>query len=211
MAILTPDLDLLRATVQTQPWGMLYFDKGLANDVTGAVNSRRLSPPRWSTGLQMHNALRRDLMGRWEALLSALDGQINQLALHDIKYPAPAGTLAGTLTLASPVAVGATSMVINASAGQVGATLLPGDRLGIGALQATQVVIVNALCTVDGSNQITVPFRQAARQAHAAAAAVTWNRPVALFRLKAGEWGFERRPGALDGGLGLDLIESWDA
>lgn len=209
MAIIIPNLALLRATVNVQAVGSNYFDRSLVNDVTGAIKSRRLSPPRWPATLQTHDGFDRATAAAWETLLLRLDGQVNQLALHDIKYPAPRGTVRGTLTLASTLAIGATSMTINVSAGQVGRTLLTGDRLGFGSLQTTQMVVVTADAVVSAGNQITVQFMHAARGPHSIGAAITWDKPVALFRQTQPSYSFERRPG-LNSGVSIPFLEAWD-
>ena len=74
-----------------------------------------------------------------------------------------------------------------------------------------QVVPVMADITLNGSGAGTVQIGVATRWAQTNGSAVVWDKPTALFRpASATAFGLERRVG-LDGGLGLDMVESWDA
>jgi len=126
----------------------------------------------------------RDQARTIETLIESLDGFANQLALWNVECPAPKGTMRGTMTLSSSAAQGATTLVITAGSGQASTTLLAGDLLGLGSGTTQQVVRVTANATANGSGVITVTIGTPLRNAFSSSAAVTWDKPKALFRQK---------------------------
>lgn len=143
----------------------------------------------------------------FEQFLEALAGKRNQVAIHHQIYPQPLGTMRGTLTLSSDAADGATSLVITGGAGQSGKTLLRGDLLGLGTGLTQQVVRVSADATANGSGVITVTLNTALRNAFSSGAAVTWDRPKALFRQSENNSGIEYTSVRYGQPWALDLIE----
>lgn len=140
------------------------------------------------------------------ALLMQLRGKTNQLAVHNYGRPAPLGTMRGTMTLNSSAAQGATTLSIIA-AGETSKTLLQGDLLGLGTGTTKQVVMVVADATSDGTGLISVTIEPALRNTHNSGAAVTWDKPTALFRCREAPAKWEHRPAGIVGGIALDLIE----
>jgi hypothetical protein len=142
--------------------------------------------------------------GAFQAVIMQLRGRTNQLALWNMGRPVPLGTMRGSMTLGA-TSQGATSLVISAT-GQVGATLVAGDYLGVGSGLTQQVVMVTAAATSDGSGNITVTVEPPLRNAFTAGAAVTWNYRCALFRRKSStaQWDYEPK---IVSGLMLDLLE----
>lgn len=134
-------------------------------DITGAIEARL-------TGISI------------QTFLESLNGFGNQLSLWNIGQTAPAGTMRGTMTLSADAAQGATSLVIDAGVGQAAKTLLAGDLVGLGSGLTQQVLRVSADATANGSGVITVIIGTALRNAFSAGAAVTWDKPAALFRVK---------------------------
>jgi hypothetical protein len=133
-------------------------------------------------------------------------GRTNQLAAWDVGRPRPLGTLRGNLTLKYAVAQGETVLMLNAGAGQAGATLLPGDLIGIGSGLTQQVVMATTSTVVNGAGEIGVLIEPPLRNAFPAGAAVVWDKPKALFRSQSSKtgWEYER---ALVAGATLDLLE----
>lgn len=209
MSIITLPGALYRL-VNMQSWQQVRYDSALSNPLTGALQTVRLSPPRWLTAIGTHDAFKRHHTAIFESLQLALDGQINQLAVHDIKYPYPRGTARGAMVLASAVSGGDVGMTINAGVSEAGKTLLQGDALQIGAGGTRQVVRLLADAMVSGTGIINVSFAPFARWPQTNGGAVLWDKPTALFRSTTQQTTGERRP-HFDGGFSLDLIESWDA
>lgn len=134
-----------------------------------------------------------------EAFLFSLRGMVNTTALWHFARTAPRGTLRGTPTIHTDAAAGAASIVVQASAGE---TLKAGDMLGAGGL----LLMVSEDCTANGSGVITVPLANRLRTALAAAAAVTWDKPTAPFRL-VGTSGVRYQPGTTDA-VSLEFVEA---
>lgn len=145
-----------------------------------------------------------------EAFLESFEGYKNQLELWYLTRPVPLGTMRGTMVLNADAAQGATSLVISAGSGQAGTTLLRGDLLGLGSGLTQQVVKVMGDDTADGSGVITVQIGTPLRNAFASGAAVTWNKPKALFRQKTLNEGIEYQA-VIGQPWTLSLIEDWRA
>lgn len=149
-------------------------------------------------------------MGPWKAFLMKLRGKTNQFEVWDVKRPAPLGTMRGTMTLNAEAAQGATTLAIVAS-GENAKTLVEGDLLGLGSGTTQQVVMVTADATSNGSGVISVSVEPPLRNTHAAAAAVTWDKPKALFRATQSRFGWEYTGGSMVKMDVLNLIEDWRA
>lgn len=168
-----------------------------------------LMGPQWTVSLEPPT-LREADSGAWKSLLMRLRGRTNQLALWDFARPAPRGTMRGTMTLNAGAAQGATSLAIVA-AGEAGKTLVEGDLLGLGSGATQQVVMVVADATANGSGVIAVTIEPPLRNAFSGGAAVTWDKPKALFRRSTSASNWDYAPGLLATGFGIALIEDWRA
>lgn len=166
-----------------------------------------VSGPLWAATLQSP-AMKESTSGAWKAFLLSLKGRINQLALWDLSRPAPRGTMRGTMTLNTAAAQGAETLSIIAAT-EAAKTLLAGDLLGLGSGITQQVVMVTADATADGSGIISVNTQPALRNAHLIAAAVTWDKPKALFRVAQSKAEWEVGLGLAVPGFSLDLLEDW--
>jgi hypothetical protein len=160
------------------------------------------SAPLWSTTIT--SSLKRPEL--WQALAMQLRGRTNQVALWNFGRPAPKGTMRGTMT-AGATAQGATTMTVTAT-GQGSKTLLAGDYLGVGSGLTQQVVMLTADATANASGVITVNFEPALRNALSAGAAVTWDRPKALFRRTESKAGWEYEPGTVKP-MSFTFLEDW--
>jgi len=159
--------------------------------------------PVWSTTIT--SSLKRPEL--WQVLMMQLRGRSNQLALWNHGRPVPRGTMRGTMT-ATAAAQGATAMTVTAS-GQGGRTLLAGDYLGVGSGLTQQVVMLTADAVANGSGVIAVSFEPPLRNALAAGAVITWDRPKALFRRTDSKAAWEHSPGGIVKPMTLSLIEDW--
>jgi hypothetical protein len=118
--------------------------------------------------------------------LRKLNGKEHRVALWDMRkfgaagaHGYPAGTIATSgLTLSASAAQFAASISI-AGCG-AGATLAPGDMIGVGG----QLIENPATATANGSGVMTVLVPQRLRAAASSGAAVTVAQPTALFVLK---------------------------
>ncbi|RYF82066.1 MAG: hypothetical protein EOO29_08360 [Comamonadaceae bacterium] len=192
--------------------GMVYFDLGHANPDTGATQVAVLGPPRRSCAIVSNEREEDpDMIGRWRALVHALRGRVNRLAVYDALHPEPRGTARGAWT-AVAAAAGANAITINAGAGQNGRTLLQGDWIGVqqestGA--GRQLLHVQADAVVAGG-QMTVQVEPALRLSLPAGSAIVWDRPTCLMRRTGAETKWTGTPGDFEGGYSLDMLESWE-
>lgn len=210
MAVITLPVALL-GMLNAQGWGITYQDTILANSVSGGHMARRTSPPRWTTTWQTHDGLTQRAAGQLDSFLLSLDGMINQVAMYDVKYRQPLGTMRGSMVLDAALDVGDTTIVINTDSGQAGRTLLAGDRLQLGSGDERQVIVVHADAVANGSGQITITTSLAVRWAQTSGAAVVWDKPSALFRNVAGNQPLSSRsPGMLNPGVAVEFVESWE-
>lgn len=189
--------------VAKMTWGQRRNDV-VSRSIFGA-QGQELSAPLWEVRIEA--AMRNDnAQGPWKALMMQLRGQTNQLSLYDVARQAPIGTMRGTMTLNAAALAGATSLSITAGGGQAGKTLKQGDLLGFGSGATTQVVMVVADATADGSGIIAVTIEPAVRNALLISAAITWDKPPVLFRRNTSKasWDYSE---TFATGMFLDLIE----
>ncbi len=166
-----------------------------------------VSTPLWA--VELTGPARKDSQaGPWKALLMKLRGKTNQFEVWDVARPAPLGTMRGTMTLNAAAIQGATSLSIIA-AGENAKTLIEGDLLGLGSGVTQQVVMVTADAASDGTGVIAVNIEPPLRNAFSGGAAITWDKPKALFRAAQSRFGWQYRGGNMVEVTMLDLIEDW--
>ncbi len=197
-------------------WGIQSFDLTSTNPDTGSSQVAVLGPTRRTCAI-VSNEREEDpeVIAHWRALQHALNGQVNRLAVWDFGNPEPRGTARGEWRAAVRAPAGASSMLVDVSAGQNGRTLLIGDWIGVGQDSegpGRQLLHVQASTSV-AANQMLIEFAPALRLSVAAGAAVVWDRPSCLMRRMSSEASWKATPGAwspFEGGHSLDLGESWE-
>lgn len=191
--------------------GQRRFDIKEASDTTGAVKERMRAPPRWNVKMSPPGTgMSYDQAELWKGMLLQLEGGVNHLAIHDVSQTLPRGTMRGSPATSGTIAAGATSFVIDAGAGQSGATLRIGDWLQVGTGLGSQLVMVVAPVTLNGSGVGTVNIMPAFRTGYAGGTAVVYDKPVAHYKLATDmpEWAYQ--PGAfLVTGFNLEFMEQW--
>lgn len=207
MSIVTLSLDL---PVQRQDFGLQTFDLTFANGDSGAMQVATLGPARRTCTLVSEDRIPvvRE-SAAWRALVHALRGQVNQLAVSDLLHPAPRGTARG-VWIAQAAPAGASTLTINLGPAQGGKTLLQGDWIGVNQTALhRQLLHVQADAQANAAGLITVQFEPVLRVAVAAGSAVVWDRPTCLMRRTGQQttWSSEQRT---QGGFSLDLLESWE-
>jgi len=186
-----------------------------------------ISPPCWMVTVEATPMNEAD-SGAWKAFVMQTRGKTNQVSIHDLNRPAPLGTLRGTVTLLNSVSQGATTMTINGGYDAAGKTLVAGDLLGLGTGTTQQLVMVTAdassssetrsmfldfannLYSAGTVGDITITFEPALRNAFTAGAAITWDKPTALFRRKDSQVAWEYSD-CLTSGFSMQFIEDWRA
>lgn len=213
MAIIT-----LPTNLQIGPecaWGLQHYAMVASSEATGTEQVRLMSPSRWVATLQPPQFLRISTgeLAEWQALAARLHGRVNVLATHNWVQPAPRGTMRGTLTLAAAAAAGATSIQVTGGSGQAGTTWLAGDLGQVGTgLGSSQLVMVTAPATANGSGTVTLSIEPPLRDAYPLGTAFTWDKPLAYFRGRAQSNVWRYSNGGLSaGGIVIDLLETWTA
>ena len=189
-------------------------DEGVRHDVeltlarNGSIYTSSLPGMRWVGTLQFpaesvsHLIYRRQL----EALLFRLRGGANRLLLWNLLTPAPLGTLRGTPTFSATVAQGATTATLAGCT--PGATLLRGDRLGLGAGGQRVMIVQDAVA--DGSGNMPITFEGFARVAVSSGALAVWDKPKTRFYASVPELYFPATATTLPA-ISVPLIEDWQA
>lgn len=207
MAIITPSTLIAFGRFA---FGQHRSDLAEASETTGAVSTRLLGPPRWKLAVASNRQLSDVQLAIWQPMLLKLRGNVNHLALWDVVHPVPLGTMRGTMTVSGTPAAGATTVTITAGGGQAGTTLKANDWLQFGSGLTSQLVNLTADATADGSGIITVTFEPPLRLALSNGSAVTWDHPVANYKMVNSSFLLEYDPGYLTkGSVALDLLEQW--
>jgi hypothetical protein len=137
-----------------------------------------------------------------EAFIMRLRGRENRVRLWDIKAPRPAGNINWLgITVAAAVPAFSYSMQLQG----VGAlkTIKAGDWFAT----ATQLHRVVEDATADAGGTVAINFEHATRAAVAAGAAITLDKPAALYTLAASQIEFPRVPGLAAAPFSLEFIE----
>lgn len=194
----------LNLKIGTFAWDVLTFEQEEMSDANGESASRITSPPRWMASITSNEDMDLDEASRWEAMILSLRGD-NVLAVYDIVRYNPRGTMRGTPTLTSTLAVGATSATLSSASG----TLKQGDWLQIGTGLGTSQLIKVAADAEAAAGSITFSFNNPIRKSIAAAATIVWDRPVAYFRnrSKRSSLGSYSNETLGQGGFTLELVE----
>ena len=191
-------------------FGQQDYSLTFANPDTGAQQSRILAPARWTCTMTLNLSVGQSQAALWRTMIMQLRGKTNQLAVYDIKNPAPAGTARGTMILNSgtgALAVGGTTLII--AGATASGTLKQGDWLGVGSGATRQLFSVQADAVADGSGNITVTVEPPSRYAQLAGASVTWDKPTCLMRRVDSGVSWSANSWA-EGNISLNLIESWE-
>jgi hypothetical protein len=170
------------------------------SQVSGGEESRSLAPAKWLVNITM--PVKKDNR-EFVAFTMKLRGGVNYFSVYDFTRPVPKGTMRGTMTLDASASLGASSLSITAGVGQANTTLKAGDWLKAGS----QLFMVVDNATANGSGVITVNIEPPVRTALSGGAAVTWDKPTTVYRMKSSEAGFDVLNVGYVGGMTLDATE----
>jgi hypothetical protein len=136
-----------------------------------------------------------------EAYFASLRGMVNTILLFNQHRPAPLGTLRGLPALTVAAVQGANQLVMSAV---TGATLLPGDFLGLSG----RLYQVQSACTAV-AGVITVPLVNRVRGLSVVGTQVVWDKPsIAMRRTSGGAVTYS--PGMVEVSP-IDLVEAISA
>ena len=170
-----------------------------ASPWTGSYSVVDLMGERWRMTVTLPPRLRRD-SGALEGFFNRLRG-VHLLTAWHFGRPTPSGTIAGSPVLSTGVAQGLQSLPITTTAF---ATVKAGDMLGV----AGQLFQVAADATASAGGALTALTVNRARAALSGAAAVTWSKPTATFRLANPAVPVQHLPSLVEG-VEIELIETW--
>lgn len=209
MSIIDWPLDL---PVRSQDFGVDHFDLDFTNNDTGSGQVAILGPRRMTCAMTSEDAVPLERAARWRALIFALGGRVNQVAIWDVLHPVPRGTVRGVLTAAQPASAGSTTLYIHAGQAQAGKTLLQGDWIGVHQASSDvsrQLLHVQASTVVDSQGLVTVQIGVPLRVALPASSPIAWERPTCLMRQTTtnNKWTSQR---AGQSGFSMDLRERWE-
>lgn len=187
--------------VSAMTWRLQPMTRVTTSPYSGAQQVVDLIGDRWAVDVRLSPMTLAEAAER-EATLGRLRGMLGTVTLWHLLRPEPRGTMRGTPVLASAAARGAQTLAITTTAS---ATLLAGDMIGIGG----ELLMVAAPATAGGTGAMTVTLTGRLRGAHAAAAAIVWDRPRATFRVQA-QAGIGTSYGpAIGEAVDLELLETW--
>lgn len=195
--------DTRAAQPRTMQWRVVDdLQRMSESPLSGFTQTVSMPGARWGWMMEFgdHSSAYRDQV---EAFLLRLSGREHRVALWDIKRRAPRGTcnLSG-VTLGAAAAQFAT--VLSLAGCGSGKTLLAGDWVGLAGGQLVRVV---ADATADGAGAMAVEIRHMLRTALGSGAAVTLDRPTALYVLTESGISLPRGAGRTEPGFAIDLVE----
>ena len=190
-----------------QTFGVKDYGVTFSNEESGASQVVVHGPSRLTCSIRSNELLDDEQAALWSSLVFALEGQVNYLAVYNVRKPVPRGTLRGVPTLHAAAVAGTSTLEIATS--QPGSTLLRGDWVGLaqsGTNRQLLHVQADAVANAGGVMAVTVAPRL--RGAHVSGATVVVDKPTCLMRRSSAEsqW---TASGAVEGGYSLDLIEHW--
>lgn len=184
---------------QAFEFGLRFNTMVHTSPLTGYIQTVGLTGARWTaqityTGQTPANA------ATIEAFIVSLKGQQNRLTLHNLARPTVNGTGNGTPLVNGASQVGEGIITDGWASSQT--VLKAGDMIGIG----TELKMVTADVTTNGSGQATISFEPAIRTSPADNSAIDITAPTALFMLTENEIR-SRRSQALYEPLTIELVE----
>jgi hypothetical protein len=151
-------------------WGNIKAGIQHRSPFNGTVESVEFPGERWRASLTF-NLGTPDLAAQAEAFFARVAGGSERVRLRHFLRPAPLGSMRGAPTLNASAARGDLQLLINTTG-----TLKAGDFFKVGG----QLFQCFADCS-PSAGVLTVPLVQRVRAALGAGAAVSWDRPTALF------------------------------
>lgn len=174
-------------------------DREFQSAFSGAVQTTSVPGVRWGVSITFgpgKNSERPAL----EAFLAKARRE-HRIALWNLKRPVPNGTInLSGVALQAAAGQFASSVVLTGCG--AGKTLKAGDMLGL----PNQLLMVADEAIADGAGAMTVNLTHPLRYAQSAGAAVTLNKPSALFIQKSGVPSFPAMEGYYPG-FTLELVE----
>lgn len=160
---------------------------------------------RWTAQVTIRRARTFAERAKVEATIDRWADPLNRVVLPHLAHLTPYGTMRGAPVLAGAHAQGTRTLNITCDAGS---TVDAGTMLGVTttASYPIQVVRVAVGGTANGSGALSLTSGQPLRAAANSGAAVVWDMPSALFRLRSWEMRASFIPGEMEQ-IVLDFVE----
>ncbi len=159
-------------------WGQSHNGRAASSSLNGAIQTTSLPGARWGLTVnfpQQSYAERAQV----EAFFTRLSGMEHRASIYDLSRPQRRGTCALTGVTASAAAQFAMGLTLNGCGAST--TLLAGDWLSVPTANGAQLLQAVVDAAANGSGVMTIETRPSLRGAVAAGAAVTLDKPSALF------------------------------
>lgn len=175
--------------------------------LNGGIQTQGMPGKRWSVSIVLPATTNPKTRARVEAFIDGLNGQEVRVKIWNFTRVgltgrgSPMGTInTSGLQVNANTAQFATSLPVKGAGASK--TLEPGDMLKVGS----QLIMVPALITADGSGVISVPVTGGLRAAAVANQSVTVVKPYAEFVLADPNWRSTYNPGVAPE-FGVDFVE----
>lgn len=176
-------------------WGLRANTQSFTSPLNGETETLELPGARWMCRLTMppfKGTLALNDQGIMAAYIMKLRGQANRAALYNFKRSTPLGTINTTgVTVNGAVSAGATAVTF-AGAGNA-KTLQTGDFFSVAG--ELKMVVDGPYTSTSGGAMSNVAFEPPVRVAWSNGAAVTLDKPTALFILESSEAGWRSSVG----------------
>jgi hypothetical protein len=168
-------------------FGIVWNTQVFSSPLTQSVHTIEIPGARWKVQFRLSDFEEADT-ALVQTFLMQLRGRVNNAALYNFARRNPRGTIAGTPLVAGASQTGAT---LNIDGCTVGTTLLKGDFFSVNS----ELKMVVADATANGSGEMAVTFEPPLRASPADNAALTTAQPTALFMLESDEQMWVTKPG----------------
>lgn len=186
-------------------WYQSHNVRSATSVLSRAVQTTSLPGMTWGVALDFP-AQTYDERAQLEGFLSRLSGGEHRLALWDVARPLRRGTcnLAGVTVSQAAVQFAGALMLSGCGAST---TMLAGSRLAVATSTGAQLMQVCADAIANASGVMVVEVRDKLRGAVTAGAAVTLDKPTALFVLAEPRFGVPRGGANLAPAFSVELVE----
>lgn len=172
-------------------FGVIWNTQVFSSPLTQSVQTIEIVGARWQASFSLSDREEADTV-LIQAHLMKLRGRANRSLIYNFARPTPRGTIAGTPLVNGASQTGAALAIDGCT---VGTTLLAGDFIGVAVGSGTELKMVTADATANGSGEMTLAIEPPLRASPSDNAAITTTRPTARFMLTSDDVQWLTKPG----------------
>lgn len=191
---------LTRAAPGAVEWSIVWNTQVFASPLSNTVRTIEIAGARWQVAFQL-SSLKEPDAAVLQAHLMQLRGRVHRSLIYPWQRPIPRGTIAGTPLVKGASQTGASLLIDGCT---VGTTLLKGDFFSVNS----ELKMITADATANGSGEMTLAFEPPLRSAPADNAPLTTTRPTAAFMATEDTVRWSARPGVYSD-FSLQFIEAF--